>query len=106
MADGRIAKWLKNRKVERDLGSFLTAQPEGSRMVVLFEGEQVSQAFEDQHEHITAVSLNHRWRPEGEALSDGVEGIPGYVRPENWRELEAAEDENESRFEVGHGTGN
>jgi hypothetical protein len=103
MACGSIMKWLREQKAKEGLAKMLQAQPEGARMLTLFEGEQVTAAFQQQHEHILAASLHHQWRPLGEALPEGVEPIPGYARPWNWRELERQAEKQESRFEVSNG---
>jgi len=53
-----------------------------------FEGERLR----DSYVHDPAVVetyCENEWRPEGEALPDYVEVIPGYERPVNWREIQA-----------------
>ena len=70
------------------------------RVFVLYEGEQVSPSYVDPPHGELVVYLAHSWRPEGEALPEFVEVIPGYERPVNWREIEEKEDQEPGRMEL------
>lgn len=74
-----------NPKIE--LEKIATRLPKGARAIWIFEGEQVTaeEALKDGFLFIR----EGQWRPEGESLPVGVEAIPGYRRPENWKTLQA-----------------
>ena len=48
----------------------------------------------------TCIVLARSWRPEGEALPDGIEGIPGYHRPDDWKQIQDAEGRAPGRLEM------
>ncbi|GEM_PF-5864051 len=70
------------------------------RTFVLYEGEQVIPSVEAANLDGTCIVLARSWRPEGEALPDGIEGIPGYQRPDDWQQIQDAEDRAPGRLEM------
>ncbi len=84
----------------RDLRDYLKSLPPGGRIFYLCEGERVSPSYVN-HPGDVVVENVRLWRPEGEAIPEPLEAIPGYQRPVNWRELQEAEDKMPERFEVG-----
>lgn len=96
MADSKSAKALAN--AGRLFGRFLPHRRQEGKVLVYYEGERVIPE-EDRPENMW-VEMVKAWRPEGKPIPPGIEPIPGYQRPVNFREIEAAENEGPGAFEV------
>ena len=89
----------KRPKKADPLKAILKGLPPGGRAFRLFEGERVSPSYVPHPGDVEFV-LVRQWRPEGEPIPEPLEAIPGYQRPVNWRQLQAAEDKQPGRYEV------
>ncbi len=85
--------------IKEQLKKLKRSLPPGGRAFFLFEGEQVCETHIE-HPGDLVFQYFRWWRPDGESLPKQVEVIPGYVRPQNWRELEAGEAKEPGRIEI------
>lgn len=86
------------RKLRRELLALTKTLPKGAKAYFLFEGEQLKPSVLAGPAAMVMRAARH-WRPEGEGLHPDIEIIPGYQRPQNWRELEAAAEREPSEIE-------
>lgn len=87
------------RKLRRELLALVKTLPKGAKAYFLFEGEQVKPSVVEAGPVGMVMMAARHWRPEGEELHPDIEIIPGYQRPQNWRELEAAAEREPSEIE-------
>ena len=85
--------------MKQELKKLRKSLPPGGRAFVLYEGEQVSPSCPD-HPGDLIITLDSQWRPEGASLPEQIEVIPGYVRPENWQEIQAEADSTPGRMVI------